>query len=59
LFDSVDDLNWTGPTPAFAALGAQLDAAVTDKTRAARDLIDRSAPHEPRPRTLANVSPPV
>jgi 5'-3' exonuclease len=32
LFDSVDELHWTGPTPAFAALGAQLDAAVTDKT---------------------------
>ena len=28
LFDSVDDLRWKGPTGAFAALGAGLDAAV-------------------------------
>ena len=30
LFDSVDDLQWKGPTPAFAALGARLDAAVSE-----------------------------
>jgi 5'-3' exonuclease len=30
LFDSVDDLLWKGPTPAFAPLGARLDAAVTE-----------------------------
>jgi 5'-3' exonuclease len=29
VFDSVDDLKWNGPTPAFASLAAQLDAAVT------------------------------
>jgi 5'-3' exonuclease len=29
LFESVDQLRWTGPTPAFAALAAQLDAART------------------------------
>ncbi len=29
LFDSIDDLHWQGPTPAFEALGKQLDAAVT------------------------------
>jgi 5'-3' exonuclease len=29
LFDSIDDLRWAGPTPAFADLGARLDAAVT------------------------------
>jgi 5'-3' exonuclease len=29
LFASVDDLRWEGPTPAFASLGARLDAAVT------------------------------
>jgi hypothetical protein len=29
LFDNVDQLSWKGPTPAFAALGARLDAAVT------------------------------
>lgn len=27
LFDSVDDLRWNGPTPAFAPLAARLDAA--------------------------------
>ena len=30
LFDSVDDLQWKGPTPAFAPLGARLDAAVSE-----------------------------
>jgi 5'-3' exonuclease len=30
LFASVDDLEWKGPTPGFAALGARFDAAVTD-----------------------------
>jgi 5'-3' exonuclease len=28
LFDAVDDLRWTGPTPQFAALAARFDAAV-------------------------------
>ncbi len=28
LFESVDDLRWTGPTPAFASLAARLDKAV-------------------------------
>ena len=28
LFDSVDELRWKGPTPAFSALAARLDAAV-------------------------------
>jgi 5'-3' exonuclease len=27
LFESVDDLRWNGPTPAFKALGAELDGA--------------------------------
>lgn len=31
LFDSVDELYWKGPTPAFEALGARLNAAVTEK----------------------------
>jgi len=31
LFDEVEDLRWNGPTPAFAALGARFDAAVTVK----------------------------
>jgi 5'-3' exonuclease len=29
LFDDVEQLRWNGPTPAFTALGARLDAAVT------------------------------
>lgn len=33
LFDDVEQLQWTGPTPAFAALGARLDGAVTEKRR--------------------------
>jgi 5'-3' exonuclease len=36
VFDSVDELLWTGPTPAFAELAARLDAAVTDPESAAR-----------------------
>ena len=30
LFTSVDELEWKGPTPAFALLGARLEQAVTD-----------------------------
>ncbi len=30
LFDSVDELKWEGPTPAFPPLAARLEAAVTD-----------------------------
>ncbi len=33
LFDDVDQLRWNGPTPAFAALAARLDAAVTERRR--------------------------
>ena len=32
LFDSVDDLEWKGPTPAFTEIGARLDAAISDET---------------------------
>ena len=32
LFDSVDQLEWRGPTPAFEAIGARLNAAVTEET---------------------------
>ena len=35
LFDNVDQLRWGGPTPAFAALGARLDAAQTEPRRSA------------------------
>ena len=31
LFDDVEQLRWQGPTPAFAAFGARLDAASTEK----------------------------
>jgi len=31
LFDDVEQLRWTGPTPNFAALAARFDAAVTGK----------------------------
>ncbi|MBV9769268.1 MAG: flap endonuclease, partial [Bryobacterales bacterium] len=31
LFDSVEDLKWTGPKPEFEALGKKLDAAITSK----------------------------
>ncbi|MGH9144857.1 MAG: 5'-3' exonuclease H3TH domain-containing protein, partial [Thermoanaerobaculia bacterium] len=30
LFNSVDELKWLGPTPAFQPLAARLEAAVTD-----------------------------
>ena len=33
LFDNVDQLRWDGPTPAFAALAARLDAARTEARR--------------------------
>jgi 5'-3' exonuclease len=31
LFDSVDELKWTGPRPEFAAIGKRLDQAVTSR----------------------------
>ncbi len=34
LFDNVDQLRWSGPTPEFAAIAARLDAAVTEGRRA-------------------------
>jgi 5'-3' exonuclease len=36
LFDNVDELEWHGPQPEFEALGARLDAAVTDDKRRTR-----------------------
>ena len=42
LFDSVDDLRWKGPTPAFPNLVARLDAAVTDGGRSRRPSGTRS-----------------
>ncbi len=35
LFDDVDQLRWNGPSPAFAALGARLDAAGAEARRPA------------------------
>ncbi len=40
LFESVDALRWTGPTPAFAALAARLDAAAKASTAGAPDTPD-------------------
>jgi 5'-3' exonuclease len=37
LFDDVDELRWNGPTPAFAALAARLDAAITATGRPSDD----------------------
>jgi 5'-3' exonuclease len=34
LFDSVDELKWSGPRPEFAEIGARLDAAVASASRA-------------------------
>jgi len=52
LFDSVDDLEWKGPTPAFAPLGARLDAAVTDKSaRLARQDRPEHAEQDPSRRS--------
>ncbi len=36
LFDDVDHLRWNGPTPAFAALAARFDAAVTEPRKPKR-----------------------
>jgi 5'-3' exonuclease len=36
LFDDVEQLRWNGPTPAFAAVRARLDAAVTEKKQGFR-----------------------
>jgi len=33
LFDNVDQLRWSGPTPSFATLAARLDAAVSEGRR--------------------------
>jgi len=43
LFDNVDQLRWNGPTPAFAALAARLDAAHTEIRRSVARR-SRSAP---------------
>jgi len=42
LFDDVDQLRWNGPTPAFAALAARFDQAVTQTT--AKKSVRKSSP---------------
>jgi 5'-3' exonuclease len=36
LFDDVEQLRWSGPTPAFAAFGARFDAAVSETSKSRR-----------------------
>lgn len=36
LFESVDELDWTGPTPAFASLGAKINAAKSESSKRKR-----------------------
>jgi len=38
LFGNVEELKWTGPTPAFEAMAARLDKATTAKVRASKTL---------------------
>jgi 5'-3' exonuclease len=49
LFDHVDQLRWNGPTPVFAALAAQLDAARTET----RPSVVRRSPTTPILRSAA------
>ena len=47
LFDDVDQLQWRGPTPAFEAIGARIDAAITETRRPAagpRGVKERPSP---------------
>lgn len=39
LFDDVEQLRWRGPTPAFAALGARLDSAVSVEKQSAAGVL--------------------
>jgi 5'-3' exonuclease len=41
LFESVDELRWTGPRPEFAEIGARLDAAVVTEGSGRAERIDR------------------
>ncbi len=50
LFDDVDQLRWNGPTPAFAALAARLDAARTQTRRSGPSRsVKKSAQPDPEP----------
>ena len=44
LFESVDELQWKGPTPAFALLAARLDAAVSEANGDQKPLARRRSP---------------
>lgn len=45
LFDDVDQLQWKGPTPAFEAIGARIDAAIAETRRpAARSRGEKDSP---------------
>jgi 5'-3' exonuclease len=57
LFDDVEQLHWNGPTPAFAALAARLDAAVTESRRPSAPR-SQSAPSQ-RSRKLPRASRPA
>lgn len=43
LFDNVEQLHWNGPTGAFEAIAARLDAAVTEKAKATSKVRQRGA----------------
>jgi 5'-3' exonuclease len=49
LFDDIDQMRWNGPTPAFAALAARLDAALTETRRS----VARRTLRAPIPRSRA------
>ena len=47
LFNDLDQLQWNGPTPAFEAIGARIDAAITETKRPAarpRGVKERPSP---------------
>jgi 5'-3' exonuclease len=49
LFDNVDELRWTGPTPAFDAIAKQLDAAVAGSRNRPRGPRSLKPPVPPEP----------
>jgi 5'-3' exonuclease len=51
LFDDIDQMRWNGPTPAFAALAARLDAALTETRRP----VARRSLRAPIPRSTARL----
>ena len=49
LFTNVDQLRWTGPTPAFDKIGRLLDEAVIEKKQPAQPSRPRRLPRKPKP----------